>query len=148
MICALHLTSSDLVRSVAIVAGTLLPYLAARDRRLLAPEQDERTGGERDDIDEEQAEYDRIREMVRQWKMEAAREEKPLKLPTMPFMLRNIWTSAMLLFFVLMMSTMFVDKVWQATVVIALVGICWAVACWVCVRFSVCSIVSRCAKCA
>ncbi|OWZ61396.1 hypothetical protein AYX15_06378 [Cryptococcus neoformans] len=29
------------------------------------------------------------------------------------------------------MSTFFITKVWQATVMIALVGICWAIACWV-----------------
>lgn len=36
----------------------------------------------------------------------------------------------MVLFFVLMMSTFVITKVWQATVMISLVGICWAVACW------------------
>lgn len=46
-------------------------------------------------------------------------------------MLRNVWTFALVLFFVLMMSTFFITTVWQATVMIALVGICWAVACWV-----------------
>ncbi|KAL7419823.1 hypothetical protein Q5752_005739 [Cryptotrichosporon argae] len=109
---------------VAIFAGTLLPYLAQRDRRLLAAE-------DHDEDDDADADIDRIREMVRQWKAEAAREGRPLKLPTMPFMLRNIWTSALVLFGTIMMSTFFIHKVWQATVAIALVGICWAVACWV-----------------
>lgn len=98
---------------------------------------------------------ERIREMVQQWKAEAAREGRPLKLPTskvlattsstsktcadvssgsgnpVPFMLRNIWTAGLVLFGCLMMSTFFITKVWQATVMIALVGICWAIACWV-----------------
>ncbi len=116
--------------TVAIVAGTLLPYLAARDRRLLAPENDDKLS-DNDSVDEEDREVEILREQVRQWKLEASREGKSLKLPTMPFMLRNIWTSAMILFFVIMMSTIFIDKVWQATIAIALVGICWAVACWV-----------------
>jgi solute carrier family 45 protein 1/2/4 len=46
-------------------------------------------------------------------------------------MLRNVWTAALLLFFVLMMSTFFIVNVVQATIMISLVGICWAVACWV-----------------
>ncbi len=63
---------------MAIFAGTLLPYLAARDHRLLAPK-----GEENDDADEEaDVEMERIREMVRQWKAEASREGRPLKLPT------------------------------------------------------------------
>ncbi len=102
--------------AVAIAAGTLLPYLASRDRRLLAPETTEKGDHEHDnDIDAEDAELDKIREMVREWKLEAAREGKALRLPTMPFMLRNIWSSAMALFFVLMVSTFFVDKVWQVS---------------------------------
>jgi solute carrier family 45 protein 1/2/4 len=64
--------------AVAIVAGTLLPYLAARDRRLLTPAADEVN----DDDDEDDAELDRVREMVREWKAEAARHGRPLKLPT------------------------------------------------------------------
>lgn len=121
---------------VAIIAGTLLPYLAARDRRLLKPTSEKLRDGEieienEDEEDEEHVEMERIREMVQQWKAEAAREGRPLKLPTMPFMLRNIWTAGLVLFGCLMMSTFFITKVWQATVMIALVGICWAIACWV-----------------
>jgi len=107
---------------IAITAGTLLPYLASRDHRLLARS---------DEDDEEDVELARIREMVRQWKLEAARKGKPLKLPRMPFMLRNIWTAAMLLFSAVMMSTFFIRTVAQATVAISLLGICWAVAVWV-----------------
>ncbi|WWD16814.1 hypothetical protein CI109_101246 [Kwoniella shandongensis] len=119
---------------VAIIAGTLLPYLNARDRRLLKPESEKRRDGELDgeeSDDEEDVEMERIREMVQQWKAEAAREGRPLKLPTMPFMLRNIWTAGLVLFGLLMGSTFFITKVWQATVMISLVGICWAIACWV-----------------
>ncbi|WWC87557.1 uncharacterized protein L201_002447 [Kwoniella dendrophila CBS 6074] len=119
---------------VAIIAGTLLPYLAARDRRLLKPVSEKIRDGELsadDSEDEDDIEIARIREMVREWKAEAARAGRPLRLPTMPFMLRNIWTAGLLLFGVLMGSTFFITKVWQATVMIALVGICWAIACWV-----------------
>ncbi|KAG8900774.1 hypothetical protein FRB99_005764 [Tulasnella sp. 403] len=111
---------------VAVLAGTALPYLAASDARLL--KQIDR------EIEDEEAvsdELKKIREMVRQWKLEAARQGKPLKLPTMPFMLRNIWTAALLLFGFTMMSTFFITTVAQATFAIALLGVCWAVACWV-----------------
>nr|XP_019012384.1 solute carrier family 45, member 1/2/4 [Kwoniella pini CBS 10737]OCF51165.1 solute carrier family 45, member 1/2/4 [Kwoniella pini CBS 10737] len=119
---------------VAIIAGTLLPYLAARDRRLLKPVSEKLRDGDlsgEESDDEDDIEMERIREMVREWKAEAAREGRPLKLPTMPFMLRNIWTAGLLLFGLLMGSTFFIKKVWQATIMIALVGICWAIACWV-----------------
>ncbi|WRT65410.1 uncharacterized protein IL334_002353 [Kwoniella shivajii] len=119
---------------VAIIAGTLLPYLAARDRRLLKPVAEKIRDGELsgdESEDEDDVEMEKIREMVREWKAEAAREGRPLKLPTMPFMLRNIWTAGLLLFGILMGSTFFITKVWQATIMIALVGICWAIACWV-----------------
>jgi len=49
----------------------------------------------------------------------------------MPFLLRNIWTGALLFFSLLMFSTFFVTTVFQATVLISFVGICWAVAMWV-----------------
>jgi len=60
-----------------------------------------------------------------------ARQGKPLRLPIMPFLLRNIWTGAMLLFSLITASTFFITQVWQATVAISLIGISWAVACWV-----------------
>lgn len=74
-------------KTVAIIAGTLLPYLAARDRRLLKPTSEKLRDGEieienEDEEDEEHVEMERIREMVQQWKAEAAREGRPLKLPT------------------------------------------------------------------
>lgn len=119
--------------SVAIVAGVLLPYLAARDHRLLRPDNEKHghDDDESDEEDEDDKELKRIQDMVREWKAEAHREGKPLKLPIMPFLLRNIWTSTLLLFAFLMFTTFFINKVWQATLMIALVGICWAVACWV-----------------
>ncbi len=106
---------------VAIVAGTLLPYLNARDRRLLKPPVED------EDADDEDLEIDRVRELVRQWRAEAARQGRPLKLPTsmsgesgmssdavsVPFMLRNIWTAGLLLFAAIMGSTFFITKVWQ-----------------------------------
>lgn len=132
----------------------MLPKLADRDRRLLKPtEIDEAEtpvespeSAQRDQV--AAAETARVRELVRQWKADAARDGQPLKLPrskssqlqtktswvadiAVPFMLRNVWTFALVLFFILMMSTFVITTVWQATVMIALVGICWAVACWV-----------------
>jgi solute carrier family 45 protein 1/2/4 len=65
--------------AVAIIAGTLLPYLNARDRRLLKPETHKHE--DEDSEDEEDADMERIRELVRQWKAEAARQGRPLKLP-------------------------------------------------------------------
>lgn len=66
----------------------------------------------------------------------------------MPFLLRNIWMGAMLLFSLITASTFFITQVWQvglhlspicedsliplqAIVAVSLIGICWAVACWV-----------------
>ncbi|KAI0324961.1 MFS general substrate transporter [Cubamyces sp. BRFM 1775] len=105
---------------VAVAAGTLLPRLTRRDSRLLAHEGD----------DDEDTELARLRDQVREWRAEAARRGKPLRLPYMPFFLRNIWTGALLLFTFLTLMTVFVTKVWQAIILVSLVGICWAVACW------------------
>ncbi|OSD04159.1 MFS general substrate transporter [Trametes coccinea BRFM310] len=105
---------------VAVAAGTLLPHLTRRDTRLLAHEGDE----------DEDAELSRLRAQVREWRAEAARHGKPLRLPYMPFFLRNIWTGALLLFTFLTLMTFFVTTVWQAIILVSLVGICWAVACW------------------
>ncbi|KAJ7904651.1 MFS general substrate transporter [Mycena olivaceomarginata] len=105
---------------VAVISGIILPHLANRDRRLMAHQGDE----------DEDAELTRIRNTVREWKVEAARKGKPLRLPVMPFLLRNIWTGALLLFTALTMSTFFITTVNQATVFIALIGICWSVAMW------------------
>ncbi|KAL0564423.1 hypothetical protein V5O48_017623 [Marasmius crinis-equi] len=106
---------------VAVAAGTILPHLANRDRRLMA---------HKGDVDED-AELARLRDTVRQWRIEAAQKGKPLRLPVMPFLLRNIWTGALLLFTILTFSTFFIKTIAQATVFIALVGVCWAVAMWV-----------------
>lgn len=104
-----------------MTAGTILPHLAQRDQRLLAHESDLNS-------DDEMV---RLRNTVLEWKAEAARQGRPVHLPYMPFLLRNIWTGALLLFSCLMLSTFFVTTVNQAITVVALVGICWAVACWV-----------------
>jgi len=88
---------------VAVAAGTILPYLARRDVRLLAQSDDE----------DEDAELTRLRDTVRRWQAEAARKGKPLRLPIMPFLLRNIWMGAMLLFSIISLSTLFITKVWQ-----------------------------------
>lgn len=95
------------------------------DQRLLgndSPVEDE------DDDDEELV---RVRELVRQWKAEAAREGRPLKLPAMPFMLRNIWTASLALFALVMLATFWIRTVWQATIAISLLGVSWACAVWV-----------------
>ena len=76
-------------------------------------------------------EMDKIREMVREWKAEAARHGRPLKLPTsesfpdqgrdslsVPFMLRNIWTAGLVLFGLIMGSTFFITKVWQVRLLV------------------------------
>lgn len=106
---------------VGVAAGTILPHLAARDRRLM---------GDNADVDET-AEISRLRATVRQWRIEAARKGRALHLPVMPFLLRNIWTGALVFFSLLMLSTFFISTVFQATIFISLVGICWAVAMWV-----------------
>lgn len=66
---------------MAIVAGTVLPYLNARDRRLLKPSAQRHHDVDDSDDEEEDVELERIREMVREWKAEAARHGRPLKLP-------------------------------------------------------------------
>jgi len=106
---------------VAVAAGIILPHLARRDVRLLAHSDDE----------DEDAELTRLRNTVRRWQAEAVRKGKPLRLPIMPFLLRNIWMGAMLLFSLITTSTFFITKLWQAIVAVSLIGICWAVACWV-----------------
>lgn len=66
------------------------------------------------DIDED-AEISRIRATVRQWRVEAAQMGKPLQLPVMPFLLRNIWTGALVLFSLLNFSTFFISTVVQVS---------------------------------
>lgn len=99
-----HYSVSSLSFSIVGVAtGTLLPHLANRDRRLLA---------HKDDVDED-AEMTRLRHTVREWRADAARRGRPLRLPIMPFLLRNIWTGALLLFTILTFSTFFITTVFQ-----------------------------------
>lgn len=69
------------VTLVAMAAGTLLPYLAARDHRLLDDDSEQASGSVDEEPNEEDAELKRIQSMVREWKAEAQREGKPLKLP-------------------------------------------------------------------
>ena len=104
-----HVANVHLSLVVAVLAGTLLPRLTNRDTRLLAH-------GEEDD----DAEFARLKATVREWRAEAARQGGPLKLPFMPFFLRNIWTGAMLLFATLMLGTFFVTKVWQVSYCLSL----------------------------
>ena len=66
------------------------------------------------DVDES-AELSRIRATVRQWRVEAAQKGEPLKLPVMPFLLRNIWTAALVLFGLLNFSTFFITTVVQVS---------------------------------
>lgn len=89
---------------VAVVAGATLPRLARRDTRLLAHEGD--------DADDD-AELARLRTIVMEWRADAARKGQPIRLPWMPFFLRNIWSGAMILFAVITLSTFFITKVWQ-----------------------------------
>ncbi|KAK0191134.1 hypothetical protein F5146DRAFT_1137928 [Armillaria mellea] len=105
---------------VSVISGTVLPHLASRDRRLMA---------HKEDVDED-AELTRIQNMVHEWRTEAARKGRPLRLPVMPFLLRNIWTGAMLWFSLLTFSTFFITDVIQASIFVAFVGISWAVAMW------------------
>ncbi|KAG1783214.1 major facilitator superfamily domain-containing protein [Suillus placidus] len=100
---------------VAVLAGGILPVFARRDRRLLPVEGDD-----------EDAQIERFRGRLHLW-----RQEGITKLPKMPWLLRDIWTAAMILFTLLTFSTFWISTVKQATVAISLVGICWAVACWV-----------------
>lgn len=100
---------------VAVLAGSVLPIFARRDRRLLPVEGDD-----------EDAQIERFRGRLHMW-----RQEGITKLPKMPWLLRDIWTAAMILFTLLTFSTFWISTVKQATVAISLVGICWAVACWV-----------------
>ena len=88
--------------TVAVFAGSLLPHLARRDRRLVPRI-----------AEDEDMEVRRLRNTVQEWRTEAARQGKPLRLPMMPFLLRNIWTVALLLFTILTFSTFFVSTVVQ-----------------------------------
>ena len=100
---------------VAVLAGSILPTFVRRDRRLLPVEGDD-----------EDAQIEHFRHRLHTW-----RRDGITRLPRMPWLLRDIWAAAMLLFTLLTFSTFWVSTVTQATVVISLIGICWAVACWV-----------------
>lgn len=68
--------------------------------------------GHKDDVDED-AELTRLRNTVREWRAEAVRHGKPLRLPIKPFLLRNIWTGALIFFAILTFSTFFITTVVQ-----------------------------------
>ena len=96
---------SNILFVVGVAAGTILPRLAKRDRRLMAS---------KSDVDED-AELSRIRATLRQWRVEAAQKGKPLQLPVMPFLLRNIWTGSLVMFGLLNFSTFFISTVVQVS---------------------------------
>lgn len=84
---------------VAAAAGALLPYLSRRDKRLLRVQ----------DEDEEE-ETLRLRNMLHDWRIDAAKKGKKMRLPTLPLLYRTIWIGALLLFTVLTMTTFFVKS--------------------------------------
>ncbi|VDB98727.1 unnamed protein product [Peniophora sp. CBMAI 1063] len=103
---------------VAAAAGAGLPYLTSRPPQLIG-----------DDDEDEDTELERLEQLVQQLQAESG--DKPVRLPRMPILLRNVWMGALLLFTVITFSTFFISTVWQACIAVSLVGICWAVACWV-----------------
>jgi solute carrier family 45 protein 1/2/4 len=105
---------------VAVVAGVVLPELARRDPRLLPEEGDD-----------EETHVQRLRLVLHRWREESVATGKPLRLPRQSLLLRDIWTGAMLLFTVLMLSSFWISTVGAAITMISFVGICWSVACWV-----------------
>ena len=89
--------------AVSVAAGTLLPTLARRDRRLLL-----------EDVPENpESESLHLQNSILEWRDDAARKGKTMKIPRMPFLLRNIWTGALLLFTLLTTSTYWVSTVTQ-----------------------------------
>lgn len=84
---------------VAVMAGAFLPWLSRRDARLLRVQ----------DEDEEE-ETIRLRALIYEWRAEAAKKGKPMKLPTLPVLYRTIWIGALILFTVLTMSTFFISS--------------------------------------
>lgn len=82
---------------VAALAGTILPYFSRRDKRLLRVQ----------DEDEEE-ETTRLRNMIHEWRVQAAKKGEKMRLPTLPVLYRTIWIGALLLFTFLTMMTFFV----------------------------------------
>ncbi|KAF9247328.1 hypothetical protein BU15DRAFT_38749 [Melanogaster broomeanus] len=105
---------------VAVIAGAALPHFARRDPRLLHEEGDD-----------EHTHIQRLRLVLHRWREESLSTGKALRLPWRPLFLRDIWTGAMLLFTLLMLSSFWISTVGGAIAMISLVGICWSVACWV-----------------
>lgn len=86
---------------VGVVAGSLLPELTKRDERLL--EGEEHT--------DEDMEVVRIQRTVMKWKTDTGSRGESLKLPRMPFMLRDMWSFALVLYGVISLCTFFIDTV-------------------------------------
>src|SRR5258708_10078873 len=78
-------------QTVAVAAGIVLPYLARRDVRLLALSDEEN----------EDAELARLRDTVRQWRLEGVRQSKTLAFPLIPLFLRRICVGALVCLFLL-----------------------------------------------
>ena len=90
----------------------------------------------KEDVNED-AEISRLRAIVQQWRAEAARKGMPLRLPITPFLLRNIWMAALILFTILTFSTFFIStvtQVWhsflQKMVTFMFLGNCLYQSCW------------------
>ncbi|KAF8591426.1 MFS general substrate transporter [Ramaria rubella] len=105
---------------VAVIAGSLLPQLTKRNERLL----------DTDEKEDEEAELVRIRHIVATWRTDASSKSRSFKLPRMPLTLRDVWSFALVLYGVISICTFFISTVVQATIAVALIGICWAVAVW------------------
>jgi len=84
---------------VAVVAGSVLPYFSRRDKRLLRVQ----------DEDEEE-ETIRLRALICEWRSEAEKKGKSMRLPTLPVSYRTIWIGALVLFTILSMSTFLVTS--------------------------------------
>lgn len=84
---------------VAAMAGALLPYLSRRDKRLLRVQ----------DEDEEE-ETIRLRNLIHEWRVEATKKGKKMRLPTLPVLYRTIWIGALLLFTFLTTMTFLVKS--------------------------------------
>jgi solute carrier family 45 protein 1/2/4 len=88
---------------VAVAAGSLLPHLAGRDPRLLVLKCDE----------DDHMEQIQLQATLHHWRAEAVQHGGPLRLPVMPFFLRDIWTGALILFAIITFSTFFISTVRQ-----------------------------------
>ncbi|KAH9918249.1 MFS general substrate transporter [Epithele typhae] len=104
---------------VAVAAGSLLPYLTRRDAALLAHAGDE----------DEDAELRRLRAKCANGAPRPPRTASRSAAVYAVLPAQHL-DGRMILFTGLTLATFFVTRVWQAVVLVSLVGICWAVACW------------------